>query len=85
MPLTCFNGSVFLNKCRVLYMLETVESASSVVSVKSSQSPQRERSCVRLDVPDTEMGGARAYLGSRESFTSLHRVSSRKWDAAFLL
>ena len=35
--------SVFLNKCRVLYMLETVESASSVVSVKSSQSPQRER------------------------------------------
>lgn len=35
--------NVFLNKCCVLYMLETIESTSSVVSVKvPSQSPQRE-------------------------------------------
>lgn len=40
---------------------------------------------VRLEVPDIEMGGARVSLGSRESFTPMHHVSSRKRDAAFLL
>ena len=40
---------------------------------------------MRLEVPDTEVGGAKVYRGSRESFTSVHLVSSRKRDVASLL
>ena len=66
-------------------MLETIESTSSVVSVKVPNQSPRGMSPMRLEVPDTKMGGAKVYLGSRESFTSVHLVSSRKWDVAFLL